>query len=70
MEKVKLEFQGQVDSLVCVCGNTACCSGFETCNINGEVVEPVVGKWVDDTILCNACFRIISQSALAVVGKK
>ncbi len=55
------------DQWICLCANEAESEGFNSCDKNGDLVEPIEGLW-DDLYVCMKCGRIIDQSDRQVVG--
>jgi len=67
MERISHEDHDQ-DEWVCLCGNTACQSGFATCDRQGREMEPLIGSAWEDLYICLNCGRIIEQANRWVVG--
>lgn len=58
------------EAWICICGNTPEVGGFETCDENGEYIEPDVdGKWDGKSYVCRVCGRIINQKTLEITGQ-
>ncbi len=56
------------DHWVCTCGNHTMASGFDTCDVNGNHVEPFEGIW-NELYICLECGRIIDQDTYEVVSR-
>lgn len=54
------------DTWVCICGNSASSDGFDTCNSEGEEVEPTPQEWTSGWYVCARCKRIINDTRLVV----
>lgn len=52
----------------CRCHNTDDLEGFESCDQQGRIVEPVLGHWDGSLQICTRCWRIINGDTLEVLG--
>lgn len=68
-EQIKHE-KGDKDAWICICKNTPIGSGFDTCDENGNYLEPMLGNGWNGFYCCADCGRIINQDTLEVVGRK
>jgi hypothetical protein len=59
---------GDEDNWVCICGNTPSDGGFDICDKQGNVIEPLIGSDWDNLYRCAVCGRIIDQRNHEVVG--
>lgn len=53
--------------LYCLCGNDPNYYGFFPCDRQGQIIEPVAGKW-DELYVCTLCSRIMDIDTATVVG--
>jgi hypothetical protein len=57
-----------MDDWHCICGNNTFGDGFDTCDPNGNIMEPLIGSIWECHYLCNSCGRIIDQETFQVIG--
>lgn len=67
-ERISRE-KGDPHAWICICGNTPGGAGFDTCDAEGNFLEPSrAGSW-NGLYRCDTCGRIIDQDTLEVVGR-
>lgn len=54
---VRINQYNMVPTYVCECGNNELTQGWETCDKDGNVVEPTDDKW-NGHYICNNCDKI------------
>ena len=61
---------GNDEAWICICGNRPDSDGFQTCDDQGNEMEPLIGSRWNGLYVCGDCGRIIHQNTLEVVGRK
>jgi hypothetical protein len=65
---MKITYEGSdPDAWVCICGNTPCDDGFQTCDKQGNDLEPTKESGWNGLYYCVRCNRVIDQDTLEVI---
>jgi len=57
------------DWFVCQCGNSPLYEGFDTCLMNGTIVEPTPAEWDGLHYVCLRCYAIYNQDTFEEVPR-
>lgn len=68
MTTEKTILKGDNDHWECICGNDTMGLGFQTCNNDGDYIEPIVSSNWSGLYACQSCGRIIDQDSREVIG--
>ncbi|WP_430408791.1 hypothetical protein [Kordia sp.] len=67
-KKEKITVSNNGDHWICICNNNTMNSGFDTCDKNGEYIEPLADIWTG-LYACLDCGRVINQETHEVVTR-
>jgi len=66
--KEYINFYREWDNWICLCGNHSSEDGFDPCDADGNIIEPVESEGWDELYRCCRCGRVINQLSHQVTG--